>query len=370
LGAGTWGPYFRPWLSKKELPVMIDVESLTLPVEGESPAGQNCEYDPLYMEMDSLAVEVPDSVMGESKIEGRGPDWKKLSKNCLELWTKTRDLRVAVYLVIAEALTGGLAGLVAGFKLPVFLVKEMWDSFYPQLDPAEDNDPLERLNILSMLSPPAGAVNDPVMFIPRFRETRLVPSLGYTLRDLLISLNEIEVSDGKAIDPKLFRAELMNAPVTEVEAQAALVREARGLIAEFCAETNGRMGGSYMLDMTALTHELDRLAAFYGSHLDSLGPAAEDAAGDSSGSGAVSPASASSGGKIALLSYHASTRAEALLLLKKGAEYFEIQEPNSPIPQLINRALRFSDMTFIELLADIAPDALARGRDVLGIKPV
>jgi type VI secretion system ImpA family protein len=349
---------------------MIEVESLTVILEGESPAGQNLEYNPLYLEMDSLVMEIPDSFMGESKIEGRGPDWKKLGKNCLELWTKTRDLRVAVYLVIAEAITGGVAGLAAGLKLPVFLVKELWDSFYPQLDPSEDNDPLERLNILSMLSPPAGAVNDPVMFIPRFRETRLVPSLGYTLRDLLISLNEIEVSDGKAIDPKLFRAEFMNAPVTEIEEQAALVREARGLVAELCAEMDGRMGGSYTLDMTALTHELDRLAAFYGSHLDSLSPAEEDEAGESSSSGAVSPSGASSGEKVALLSYHASTRAEALLLLKKGAEYFETQEPNSPIPQLINRALRFSDMTFIELLEDIAPDALARGRDILGVKPV
>jgi type VI secretion system protein ImpA len=57
------------------------------------------------------------------------------------------------------------------------------------------------------------------------------------------------------------------------------------------------------------------------------------------------------------------------LLLKKGAEYFQNQEPNSPIPQLVNRALRFSEMSFIELVRDIAPDALSRGQDILGIKP-
>jgi type VI secretion system ImpA family protein len=348
---------------------MIETGSLTVVLEGESPAGQNLEYDPLYLEMDSLAVEVPDSFMGESKIEGRGPDWKKLSKNCLELWTRTRDLRVAVYLVIAEAITGGLAGLAASLKLPVFLVKELWDSFYPQLDPSDDNDPLERLNILSMLSPQAGAVNDPVMFIPRFREVRLVPSLSYTLRDLLISLNEIEVSGDKAIDQKLLRAELMNVTVTEIEEQAALVREAKDLIAELCSEMDSKIGGSYSVDMAALTHELDRLAAFYGSHLESLAPAAEDMAGESSDSDAASPSAAVSGEKVSLLSYHASTRREALLLLKKGAEYFQAQEPNSPVPQLINRALRFSEMSFIELLEDIAPDALTRGRDILGIKP-
>jgi type VI secretion system ImpA family protein len=348
---------------------MIDAVALSVALGDENPAGQNLEYDPLYMEMDSLATEVPDSFMGESKIEGRGPDWKKLSKNCLELWAKTRDLRVAVYLVIAEAITGGLAGLAAGLKLPVFLVRDLWDSFYPQLDPSEDNDPLERLNILSMLSPQSGAINDPVMFIPRFRETRLVPSLGYTLRDLLISLNEIEVGEGKAIDQKLLRAELMNVAVTEIEEQTALVREAQDLLAELCNGINGKVDASYRIDMSALTHELDRLASFYGSHLESFGPGAEKEAGESADSADSPPAVGVSGEKVSLLSYHASTRAEALLLLKKGAEYFQTQEPNSPIPQLINRALRFSEMTFIELIEDIVPDALSRGKDILGIKP-
>jgi type VI secretion system ImpA family protein len=347
---------------------MIDADALAVVLESTDPAGQNLEYDPLYLEMDSLAVEIPDSFMGESKIEGRGPDWKKLGKNCLELWTKTRDLRVAVYLVIAEALGagGGLAGLTAGLKLPLFLVKELWESFYPILDPEDDDDPLERLNILAMLSPQVGAVNDPVMFIPRFRETRLVPSLSYTLRDLLISLNEIEVSGDKTIDPKLLRAELMNVAAAEIEAQAALVQEAQARITELCDELNGKMKGGYSLDMSSLNHELDRLAAFYRSHLDSLVPPSPEGA---AGEGAPSPSAPASGEKVALLSYHAASRAEALLLLKKGAEYFQNQEPNSPIPHLIERALRFSGMSFIELLEDIAPDALSRGRDILGIKP-
>jgi type VI secretion system protein ImpA len=225
------------------------------------------------------------------------------------------------------------------------------------------------LNILAMLSPQAGAVNDPVMFIPRFRETRLVPSLNYTLRDLLISLNEIEVSKDKAVDPKLLRAELMNVAAEEIEAQAALVKEAQALITELCGEMNGKMKGGYSLDMSSLTHELNRLAVFYQGCLDSLAPASPENAAEESPESAGQSAGSVPGKKIALLSYHASTRAEALLLLKKGAEYFQTQEPNSPIPHLIDRALRFSGMSFIELLEDIVPDALSRGRDILGIKP-
>jgi type VI secretion system protein ImpA len=276
--------------------------------------------------------------------------------------------------VIAEAITGGLAGLVAGLKLPVFLVKELWDSFYPQLDPDYEDDPLERLNILAMLSPQAGSINDPILFIPRFRELRLVPSLHYTLRDLLVSLNEIEVSEDKAVDPKLLRAEFMNVAAAEIEAQAALVTEGQGLIAELCDEMNSKMKGSYTVDMSALTHELNRILTFYKAHLESLAsplePDSVEVNPDSASPSNPSPnAVAASSEKISLFSYHAATRADALLLLKKGAEYFQLQEPNSPIPQLIDRALRFSEMSFMELLEDIAPDALSRGRDILGIKP-
>ncbi|MDR2394367.1 MAG: type VI secretion system protein TssA [Treponema sp.] len=351
---------------------MINAEELSVVFEGEHPAGQNVEYDPLYLELEALAVEVPDSFMGESKSQGREPDWKKLRKNCLELWKKTRDLRVAVYLVIAEAITEGLGGLTSGLKLLVFLVKELWDSFYPQLDPDYDEDPLERLNILSMLSPQEGSINDPIMFIPRFREVRLVPSLKYTLRDLLISLKEIEVSDEKALDPKLLRAEMMNVGEAEIEKQAALVKEGQALIVALCDEMNGKMKGSYSLDLSALNHELNRLTTFYTSYLDdSLGSPSEETLEEegTSESGLQRSVPAVAGEKISLLSYHATTRAEALVLLKKGAEYFQVQEPNSPIPHLINRALRLSEMSFMELLEDIVPDAIPRGRDILGIKP-
>jgi type VI secretion system ImpA family protein len=350
---------------------MINADELTQPLAGGDPAGQNLEYDPLYLELDTLAVDVPDSQMGDSKIEGRGPDWKNLSKNGLELWKKTRDLRVAVYIVIAEAVTGGLAGLASALKLPFFLVKELWDGFYPRLDP-DDNDPIERLNILSMLSPQSGSINDPIMFIPRFRDTTLVPSLKYTLRDLLIVLNEIEVSGEDRVDPQLFNAELMNVPVEEIQARAALVRETKELVTALCGEMDGKMKGGYTLDMSALLHELDRLGAFYNARAASFSAIeSNESASETTveeGSPADQPRPAHPAGNFNLASYHAATRAEALLLMKKGAEYFQVQEPSSPVPFLINRAMRFAEMSFIDLIQDIAPDAAARGRDILGIK--
>jgi type VI secretion system ImpA family protein len=348
---------------------MISLEEMAVPLEGENPAGENLEYDSVYLEMDSLAVPVPDSQMGESRIEGRGPDWKKLRENCLSLWLKTRDLRVVSYLVVAETADGNLEDCVAAFKLLLFLVHDMWDTVYPKLDPNDENDPTERLNILHMLSPEPGAFNDPVMFISRFRALRLVPAMPYTLRDHLISINEFEAADGQTFDPQLISGELLRIPLEEVEKQAALVRELLVTVEAICAAADEKMLGGYSLNMNSLINEINKLSKFYSTHIEALGgtvSAAKEEAGDEDTTEVV----AAGDGSIKLAAFRPANRADALLLLRKGAEYFQRQEPNSPIPLLVNRALRFSEMSFVDLLEDIVPDALSQGKKILGVKEV
>jgi type VI secretion system ImpA family protein len=345
---------------------MLDLDKMAVPLEGNNPAGVNLEYDPLYLELETLATGTPASEMGGSIIEGREPDWKKLSKNCLELWKKTRDLRVASYLVAAQTTVEGLPAFVPAFKLLCFLVRDMWDTFYPHLDPDYDNDPIERLNILALLSPEPGAFSDSVMFIARFREIKLIPSLKYTLRDLLVSQGEIEVGAGKAVDLALLKAEVMNAPVETVQAQSALALEAKTHIETLCKEMNDRMQGVAILSMVSLSREVQKLITFYASVKTVDGGGAEETeAVPVDGS---LPAAGALRTSVNLAGYRAASREEALLLLRKGAEYFQRQEPNSPIPLLVNRALRISEMNFLDLIAEIVPDALSRGRDIMGVR--
>lgn len=346
---------------------MTALETLAVPLEGENPAGEDLEYDPRYLEMDSLAVALPDSQVGESRIEGRGPDWRKLREHCQSLWENTRDLRVVSYLIVAETALDGLEGCVEAFKLAFFLVRDMWEAMYPRLDPDDDNDPTERLNILSMLSPEPGAFNDPIMFISIFRAQRLVPALPYTLRDHLISINEFEAAGGQAVDPNLIAGELMRLPPADIEKQADLVRILRETIEAVCTAVNEKISGGYTLSMASLINEANKLGKFYADCLQSYGGEAVSVAEGSNGKPEEETVSLP-GPAFNIGSYQAATRAEALLLLRKSGEYFQRQEPNSPIPLLINRALRFAEMSFIDLLEDIVPDALVRGKEILGIK--
>ncbi len=291
------------------------------------------------------------------------------------MWNATRDLRVASYLCVAATKLDGLGGLSNGLSVIQFLIEQMWDVFYPRLDPDDDNDPLERLNILAMLSPEPGAFDDPVMFLSKLRQVRLMPELPYTLRDIMIANGELESEH--PVDAKLIAAEMMGMPIEKIQAQAERVKQIDEKIEAICTAMNEKMGGNYSLNMSSLQKELRRFSSFYAKHLESFSAGqTEDPisaeSGDSLPKGEHSEENTvipTRNGRLDPASLKATNRAEALLLLKKGAEYFQTEEPNSPVPFLINRALRFSEMNFMDLLADIAPDALQRGRDILGVRP-
>ena len=340
---------------------MITASELKTVIDGDDPSGKDCEYDALYTDLEGLVVADPDA--------GKEPDYRQLEKNCLELWKKTRDLRVAAYLCVAETELNGFEGFSESLEVVRWLIEEMWNGFYPRLDPDDDNDPLERLNIMAMLSPQPGAFNDPIMFLSKLRTVRLMPELAYTMRDVMISNGELE-SD-KPVDPKLIAAEMMSQPVEKIQERAALFKKIEETVESICTSMGEKMEGGYSLNMSALQKELKRFSLFYAKFTDTFTEqASADVVEEATDVPVVTvnrPAVKNNFSDLA--SFRASTRAEALLLLKKGAEYFRAEEPTSPVPYLIERALRLSEMNFMDLLADIAPDALSRGRDILGVRP-
>jgi type VI secretion system protein ImpA len=348
---------------------MIEIKDLVKVLEGDKPAGENLEYDQSYLELETLAT-------GMGAAEGEGPDWKRLAKNCAGLWEKTRDLRVAIYLTIAETAMGGVKELAAGLELINFLVKEMWDTVYPLLDPDDDNDPTERINIFAMLSPEAGAMNDPIMFITRLRGSRLMPPLPYTIRDLFIAQGEIEPLDGKSVDLNLITGEILGLPLPQVTEQAGYVKRSRELIDSICNEANEKMSGGNTLALMPLAKELDKLIKFFNNQLSLAGDPQEEGSEAPAAEGeepAQGPALRLAGGAakaaenaVNIANYKPAARADALLLLKKVIEYYQNMEPNSPIPLLLNRALRMAQMNFLELLESLIPEALPRGKEILG----
>ncbi len=344
---------------------------------GDTDCGENCEYDELYLQLDELALGTPSSQMGDSYIDGKEPDYRTLYKNCVELFKKTHDLRVASFFTLVLLHSEGLEGLKKGLKIINYLVSTKFDNFYPQLDPDDDNDPTERINILSMLSPENGAYSDQYNFLSQLRSIKLIDELPYSYRDYLVSSGFLE-SVNNELDVNVLNSQMNAIPLVSIQDRLTLVNDIFSLIDSTISIFNERVGDLGYLSMESLKHELSVLRNFYNSfvknsvvHDESVSNEVieenEEKLEKNGTSSNLSGQRIKEQNAFDLNSFEPRNRNEALLLLKKSADYFLKTEPTNPVPYLLNRALRMANMNFIDLLAEIDQNALDRAREQLGV---
>ena len=350
-----------------------DLSSLTTDLP-DNRCGENCEYDQSYMELDSLAVGVPDSEMGDSVTEGKDPEFPKLCSTCLSLWERTRDLRVATYLTIGFSCTNGLEGLKFGLQVIDYLVDTMWEDFYPKLDPEDDNDPTERVNILHMLSPQSGSYNDPIRFIFHLRLNRFVDSLPYTIRDVMVVQGFIDGKTENEVDPVIVNAELNGVPVEEMEKRSQCVDDILALLDKISSAMNGKMGDAGYLNLEALISEMKSIKKFIssfkkgGASADESSDAGEENVADSTNEATIgSTETVRKNIGFDIKSFVVSDRGDALMLIKKCSDFFAKTEPTSPLPFLLNRALRMSDMNLLDIMREIDENSVSKAMEQLGV---
>ncbi len=350
-----------------------DLSTLTTELP-DNRCGDNCEYDQSYMELDSLAVGVPDSEMGESVSEGKDPDFPKLCSTCLSLWEKTRDLRVATYYTIGLSCCNGLEGLKFGLQIIDYLIDNMWDVFYPQLDPDDDNDPTERVNILHMLSPQSGSYNDPIRFIFHLRQNRFVDSLPYSIRDVMVVQGFIEGKADNEVDPVIVNAELNGVPAEEMEKRGQCVDDILALLDKISSSMNEKMGNAGYLNLEALIAEMKSVKKFISSY--KKGGVSSDESSNVQETGVTEQKTdlgngGSESGKkyigFDIKSFVVSDRGDALMLIKKCSDFFAKTEPTSPLPFLLNRALRMSDMNLLDIMREIDENSVSKAMEQLGV---
>lgn len=332
----------------------------------DNKVGQNCEYDPLYLQLEQLAIGVPDSQMGDSVIGGKDPDYRKLRENCLNLWDKTRDLRVAIYIAISSLFIDGIKGFRDSLTIIQYLSNELWNEFYPQLDPNDDNDPTERINILSMISPKQGSYNDPLLFISRFRDVKLIDDKPYTLKNLL------DIQSGNTdINEQIFLGEISQISNNCIQEYYDTIVDIEDLLSDISNTFYEKSNKEAIIDFSSLNNELKVLKEFYKYNLSNR-DVNNNITDGSISSEEETPTPSSNNvktvnNKVNISSINVSNRAEALLLLKKSADFFRQTEPTNPVPYLIDRAIRIAELNFIDILNDIDSNILDRVKEQLGI---
>jgi type VI secretion system protein ImpA len=340
----------------------LDVEKLLAPVSDGSPCGANLEHKPPYMELDRLAFGTPEQTMGSSTIPAVEPNWKDLRERCLELLGQTRDLRVLTYLTLALLQLEGFPGLRNGLLLLKRSIEQFWDCLYPQLDPDDNNDPLERMNILRTFASRDLVTGDS----PGLRLLRQTPLTNsrqagrFSLRDIQVASGVIPPADPEApkLQMSLIEAAAKDTSVEFLQAAHDAAREATTLAKELETVLDAKVGAGKGVDLRDLGRTLkeigDHLGKFLSMH--GVGVAPSEAAPGEDGGGAMT-GGAAAGTRTPITGEIQSTQ-DVVRMIDKMCDFYARSEPSSPVPIILRRAQRLVGKNFWDILNDLSPSAV------------
>lgn len=346
---------------------LLDLEGLLAPISPSAPAGENLEYQPEFAALEEAAVGKPERQMGSGTIPGEPPNYKLLFTLGSDLLRRSKDLRVAAHLTRACLDRQGFVGLHQGLALLHRLLANYWDSVHPQLDPEDGNDPMMRVSALSALISPE--VLAALRAAPLFTTQVAGP---ISLRSFAIAAGEVPPpTEGPKVDTNLLEAGFREVPLPTLEELAAALQGARdelkGLSEAFQKGASGVPGPDFS--------PLDRiLYQAQGALRPRLQARIAQAAGQT-GEPVAMPAEAAPPGALAAPAAEPSAgisgtirnRDDVLTLLDKIIGYYERNEPSSPLPLLLQRCRKLAALSFLDIVKDLAPAALAQVELVGGI---
>lgn len=334
-----------------------------LPDEG-APCGPDLEYDNDFLALSQAAAGKPETQF-EAAVP---PDWRDVRERCEALMQRTRDLRIAVTWVRACLHLEGFVALAEGLRLLHGLLDTFWDTLHPLPDP-DDGDPYARMNALAVLRESEGAVGDvrrAVLFSQR--------GLGEVrVRAVEVALGLMTAREG---EPSFSRDQLQQILVAAVAQDAALSQRPAQALAQLkslAALVNDKAGTEAAPDFKPLQSIVHMLVGVMPAAVTSAADEAEaaDAATDGAADGGAEAGGGAGNAGAARrgLSGSVTTRDDAVRAIDMVCEFLERTEPTNPAPLLLRRARRMINRNFLQLMKELAPDALAEVARVMGVDP-
>jgi type VI secretion system protein ImpA len=361
-----------------------DVEKLLEPLSAESPCGPDLEYDAEFGEMERAAQSKAEQQFGDTIVSAEPPEWKAVRKKVDSLLERTKDMRVAVYLARCALNLEGLPSFELAIRLLRGYLETYWDSVHPELDHSDNDDPTYRTNTLITLC-------DEETLLRELREVALVSSRAmgqFGLRDIEhvreAAENPVEQpkdnwsseegqTQSEPSGPTMAAIEAAFSDVTIEDIQA--VEEATRLSAEHIDAiekyVTDQVGVAQAVSLEPIRSVLLEMHSFVKSQLERRGVYNDDesveeldettATGESTGEAIQAGVAVKQGfnGKV-------NSREEAIKALDSVCEFYERNEPSSPLPLLIRRAKRLASKSFLEILRDLAPDAVTQAEALGG----
>jgi type VI secretion system protein ImpA len=337
------------------------VEALLTPIGEASPCGDDLEYDAAFTALAASSERKPEQQFGDTVIPAVEPEWRDVAEQADAILRRSKDVRAAVLLLRASTRMQGVPGFVAGLQLLIGLFDSFWDGIHPTLDADDDNDPTMRLNALAPLW-------DENMVLRDLYDAQvgMAPGVGpIRVRDIAIASNTLTAVGGEAT---YSMAQIQGGLAAVQASHPELLQAAMGatrLVEQLQALLTERTGRADAVDLGALRGIARMLQKACGV---AVGAPAEADAGDAA---EAAPASQAAGDapRPAAARGEIQSRQDAVQMLDRVIRYLEQAEPGNPAPLLIDRAKKLIGVSFLEIMANLAPNAMDTIETVTGKRP-
>ena len=334
---------------------VLDVDQLVAPLDGDSPSGENLEYEPEFGELERAAQGSDEHVMGDEVVAAEDADWSAVLEQATELLGRTKDLRIAVLLTRAALNRHGPEGLADGTAVIRGLLEQQWDTVHPQLDAEDNDDPTFRVNSVLPLADRDGMLRD--LLHMGIVASQVVGR--FSLRDVKVAKGELQplADQDNVPDTALIAAAFMDCDIDDLQANAANIDAALENIGKTEAIFAENIGAANSPDVDGLVGDLKELKTVYAETLAARGIGVEIPEG----------AASTAGGGAAPISGEVNSREDAIRMIDKICTYYERNEPSSPVPMLLQRAKRLVSKDYLDIMRDLTPDAVAQAESLGGI---
>ena len=329
----------------------VEVASWLLPLPDEAePCGMDLEYDNDYLELTKAAQGTPETQFGP----GEPPNWRDVRSKAAILLTRSRDLRIAILWARAAINLNGFSSFPEAIRLIDGLTQNFWEHLHPMPD-ADDGDPYARLNALSAIPLAEGFLGDLKQCV--FFNIRGVGEVRYRAIELAMGQAVAKPDESSLTKDQL--TQMFVAAVAANETLRELPTEALSAVAKLSANLNSRFGVGEAPDLKPLSSLIKTVQGLF--------PQVEQAdTSDPSGDGLLTTESSSKGGA---LNGQIRSRVDAIRAIDMVCEYLELTEPSNPAQLLLRRAGKMINHNFLQLVKQLAPEALHEVARVMGVNP-
>ncbi|WP_408481581.1 type VI secretion system protein TssA [Paraburkholderia sp. RL17-383-BIF-A] len=335
------------------------------PVDSAAPCGFGLEYDPEFVVLAANMTTRLDAQYGDFVGSPEPVNWSDVDRDCRRLMMRSKDMRLAVLFTRCRTRLTGAAGLAEGVGLLAAWLAAFADQIHPQ--PGVDADreaALEiRMNALQALTDVDGLLAD-------VREIALTKSTATRLqvRDIERAFAYPRLND--ALAPESVTRQLDD---LRSQQQGTLTGFDEALVSLAAIDAWSREHlGVHAPNLSALTRLLQHVARD-GAYADkrkadiamsdppTIERGVDEAPPDSlaghegeSARGNVDVMAGESGGTPL------TDRHTARELIRQAREWFEKNEPSSPVPLLLGRVERLVGKRYAEVVKAIPAELLVQ----------